>query len=140
MEEKEYVNIHIFDLKFLIDKASFYIRNLKNEKYSMKLWEDRIEEIKSKCNFNTLSKNNYEYELRYLKDIMITIYQKYSQINLSKVRELLVKEMGVSTHILPVKTDVYGITKRMIHDGEILGEIDQKDNNYIFKGLKKEKS
>ena len=61
MNEQENVNFHLFDLEFIIDKASLYVRNLKNEHSSMKLWEDRIEEIKSKCNFDTLiiGKNNY---------------------------------------------------------------------------------
>ncbi len=66
MNEKKDVNINLFDLKFLIDKASSYIYNLKDEHNSMKLWEDRIEKIKSKCNFDELmiGRNNYAYELR----------------------------------------------------------------------------
>jgi len=66
MNGKEYVNIHLFDLMFLIEKASIYIRNHKSKEYSMKLWEDRIEEIKEKCNFDDLIReigDNYNYHL-----------------------------------------------------------------------------
>ena len=142
MNEKEDVNINLFDLKFLIEKASYYIGNLKDEHYSMKLWEDRIEEIKSKSNFDELmiGRNNYAYELKYLKDIIINIYQKHPKITFSKVRELLVKEMGVHPHYLPVKTDIEHITYIMIRDGEIMGEIDERNRSFIFKGLRNEKS
>ena len=142
MNEKKDVNINLFDLKFLIDKASYYIWSRKEEHYSMKLWEDRIEEIKTKCNFDELMarRDNYEYELRYLKDIIINIYQKHPKIAFSKARELLVKEMGVHPHDLPVKTDIEHITYTMIRDGEITGEIDARNRSFMFKGLKNEKS
>lgn len=41
-KEKEYAKIHLFDLEFLLKKANIYVRDRKNEEYSMKLWEDRI--------------------------------------------------------------------------------------------------
>ncbi|GAH26556.1 unnamed protein product [marine sediment metagenome] len=39
MNEKEDVNINLFDLKFLIEKATYYVRSLKDERNSMKLWD-----------------------------------------------------------------------------------------------------
>ncbi len=135
MSEEEYVKIHLFDLKFLLGKASIYIRDLTNEEYSMKLWKDRIEDIKVKCNFDELMRemgSNYDYEVRYLKDVLLKLYQNQSEISLRKVRKLLVKENGVPTFDLPVKTDVYWMTSQMIRDGEISGEIVYKDGIEIF--------
>ena len=110
----------------------------------MKLWEDRVREIKSKCNYNELISGKmdeiYSYELRYIKDIVIDIYQKHPKITFLKVFKLLEKEIGMTTHFLSVKADIYHITYTMIQDGEIMGEIDERNRSFMFKGLRNEKN
>lgn len=144
MNENKDMNINLFDLKFLIDRASSYVYNLKNERYSMKLWEDRIEEIRLK--FNELirgkgeSYETYAYELGYVKDALINIYQKHPKVTFSKAFKLLTKEIGVPTESLLVKLDIENITYHMIQDGEISGEIDEINRIITFKGLRNEKS
>ena len=151
MNEKEDVNINFYDLVFLLEKVSNYIKTFKrsgtNQEYgrdSMKLWEDRIKKIKSKCNYDELIREKhwdiYGHELRYIKDIVVKIYQKHPKITFSKVLELLTKEIGMSTGFLSVKADIYDITFRMIRDGEIKGEINERDMSFTFQGLRNDKS
>ena len=77
MDEKEYVDVHIFDLKFLLDKASLYIRNLKNEEYSHR--EKRVKSIMIEINRElymdetTGEKNNSFVEIK--SDIFTLISQ-----------------------------------------------------------------
>lgn len=80
--------------------------------------------------------SNYDYELRYLKNILLRLYQNQSEISFKKVRTLLVKEIGVHPFDLRVKTDVTPMTDQMICDGELFGEVVYKDGDKIFQRKK----
>ncbi|MHA1694957.1 MAG: hypothetical protein ACTSVV_14750 [Promethearchaeota archaeon] len=140
MDKTDDVKINLFDLAFLIEKVSLYLRGLKDKDYSMKLWEDRIKKIKLKCKFDELIRNKfperYEYELGYIKEILINIYQNHTKITFSKALDLIKKEIGVPLTFLPVKVDIYSITSKMLRRGEILGKIDDNKNTFEFKGIR----
>jgi hypothetical protein len=133
MSKTNYVKIHPCDFIFLLEKAELYIRYKKASVGSMKLWEDRIEEIKHK--YVASGVGCYEYELRYLKNILLKIYQDHPEISFHDAKQLLYNEIGVHPYDLPVKTDIEHMTYTMIEDGEFIGEIDEKNQKVIYKQL-----
>ncbi len=73
---------------------------------------------------------------RKIKVILKKIYIKHEKLTLLEAKKLVEEELGMSSHALPIKLDIYWFTHEMIKDGEIKGEISASSESSTITLLK----
>lgn len=87
-----------------------------------------------------MSYDRYDKEqkemLRKIRGILKKIYIKHEKLTVLEAKKLVEEELGMSSHALPIKLDVYWITHNMIKDREINGKISGNLESDTFTLLK----
>ncbi len=72
--------------------------------------------------YDTYEEKDKREMLSKIRGILKKIYIKHENITFLKAEKLVEEELGMSSHDLPIKLDVYSITYHMIEDGLIKGK------------------
>lgn len=86
--------------------------------------------------YDLYNKREEKEVLRNIRGILKKIYIKHEKMAFLDAKKLVEEVLGVSSHQLPIKLDVYWITHNMIKDGEIKGKIKGMPESGTFTLLK----